>query len=316
MDLSTLMKQLVGCKSIERSLSLILGEMEKSINFQSLGVFERNLHKGTFKLKIGRNISHTYAKNTEFRSDSTIVKALYDLQLLDYTDQNLMKFENDYSHLLVSPFHYDKDVLGFMFIDKADEKFTTNEIESFEMFCSLSSMVIELYKQKHEIEDKTEIDPFSGLLTAKCFNERIQQRIFDALRYDSHLSLILVQIRNYAKLYDIYGNAKIEQLIKSLAKIFGTGLRKNEVASLVFNDTFGFMLENTDPQNNVIVVNRLEKQIAELSDIIKIEDFAWGIAVHHEGISNFEEFLNVAEACVFEARRKKNSTVCYNSELE
>ena len=78
-----LMQDLLKEKPLEESLSQIIRTIEEEFNFNSLGVFLKVPRSEIFRLKIGRNLSHTFSKNTIFTEGDPLIVDLSKKQFID-----------------------------------------------------------------------------------------------------------------------------------------------------------------------------------------------------------------------------------------
>ena len=61
---------------LEEHLSHIIRNIEGEFDFQSMGVYLKVPNSDIFRMKISRNISHTFAKNSIFTKGDSIIKKL------------------------------------------------------------------------------------------------------------------------------------------------------------------------------------------------------------------------------------------------
>ena len=123
-----LLNELLQNHPLEENLSKIIRDIEDEFEFLTLGIFLKVSKSETFRLKIGRNLSHNFAKNTIFTESDPIITELMNFKLLDIHHPGRFKFEKNYSHLLVVPLNYKEHLLGFFFIDKKKDVFDRRKI--------------------------------------------------------------------------------------------------------------------------------------------------------------------------------------------
>lgn len=303
-----LLQQLLVSKNFESSLSLIIRDIQLEFSFQSCGIFIKN-KKGLYRLAISRNLSHQFSKKTIYNSDSQIIKAMQYLKLLERKDNDDIKFEYDYSHLLISPLHFGNQLLGFMFIDSKDDYFNDSEIIKIDMFSSLTSMILHIFDQDYEINHNVEIDKKTGLLTPSAFYQHLQSYTSRSLRYGTYLSYITLKFKHYNQFYRTYGKEKTKECFEQIYNILNESLRSNEIATQKYPDTFSFVLLENHPRNNPKVISRLQNQILESSEIIQRNNLCWGIAMIDNETIEIDELIHISEANALKAMKMNDSNI-------
>lgn len=304
-----LLIQLLRCNSLEKSLSLIIRDMEIEFDFQSTGIFTLNRTRRKFTLRIGRNLSHQFRKTHEYSFDSPFISRLSQFGIVESSDPEVLKFECDHSHVVIVPLHFADDLLGFVFMDRLGGSFSRDDIIKLDMFASLISMVLHIFEQQHLIEQMTLRDSFTGLYNLGTFIEQGRHRLARARRYKRDMSLVVLKVANYDKVFRTIGNFETKKLMLDIADILKQDLRAMEIAGLLYPDTFGFVLEDTLPDNNPLVIHRIEEKIRRLSEYFTSSSLAWGICVTDEETRDFEVMLKHAQAASFDAIRNAESNI-------
>ena len=303
-----LLRNLLTTANLEKSLSLIVRDITQEFEFQSLGIYTFD-EQNNVQLQISRNLSHSFRKSRSFQPDAYFMKKLNLMQVFDLDQPDMIKFEYDYKHLIVTPLQFDNNLLGFMFIDKIDGHFELDEMYKFEMFGALTSLIIHIKNQKHKIEMLSQIDENTGLYTMKAFLERAQLIFSRSVRYGRNITLIILQISEYKKLIRTNGKEETGKFISKIANILKTRLRSFEIIGYRYPDTFAVLLSETDREQNTHIVNRLTQDILDISPSLKKSYFSWGISSGLGNCDCMETLLNNTETAAFEASRKEKHIV-------
>jgi diguanylate cyclase (GGDEF)-like protein len=89
-------------------------------------------------------------------------------------------------------------------------------------------------------------DYLTGLVNRREFEEQARRLVAVAERYDSTLSLIMVDIDRFKEINDRHGHLAGDAVLKGLAELFRTVLRKSDIAGRWGGDEFGILLPQTD----------------------------------------------------------------------
>ncbi|MEA1971750.1 MAG: diguanylate cyclase [Candidatus Cloacimonadota bacterium] len=303
-----LLQQLLVSKNFESSLSLIIRDIQLEFSFQSCGIFIKN-KKNLYRLVISRNVSHHYSKKTAFSEDDKIVKSMKYLKLLERVEEDSFKFEHDYSHLLLSPLHFSNQLLGFMFIDKNENQFSDSDIIKFDMFSSLTSLILHIFEQDYEINHNIEIDKITRLLTAPAFYTHLQSYVSRTVRYGTYLSYVTLKINHYKELYRTFGKEEVQKCFEKISNLLKDSLRANEISTQKYPDTFAFILLENHPRNNPTVITRLQNEILGFSKIINKNNLCWGISMIDNETVEIDSLIHISESNALKATKEKESNV-------
>jgi diguanylate cyclase (GGDEF)-like protein len=111
-------------------------------------------------------------------------------------------------------------------------------------------------------------DSMTQLVNYRHFFELLDQEAYRAKRYDTHLSLLFIDIDHFKSVNDNYGHPTGDLVIKSVAHCLKSSLRESDVAARYGGEEFAVILPHTDQKGALIVAERLRNMIAE----IKVDD--------------------------------------------
>lgn len=104
-------------------------------------------------------------------------------------------------------------------------------------------------------------DGLTGLYNHRHFQERLEQEIHRARRYQTTLSLLFLDVDHFKAYNDTYGHPEGDDLLRSLAKLLLAGgaglLRSADVAARYGGEEFVILLPETALQGAVVVANRI-----------------------------------------------------------
>ncbi len=309
-----LMKSLLEFNTLQECLSLIVRDMETEYKFLILGIFLKNEMTQTFRLKIGRNLSHSFQKRTEFSLGHALIDRLEKLETITEVNCGEIDFDKPCKNLVIFPLHYRGELRGFLFMDK--EEYEEEELVKMEIFASLISLVVQIHSQENLIDRMNQFDALTGLLVYRSFLERTEIAFAQARRYRNHLSLIILKVNKYHDLYRKYGNVEADRIFTSIASILKGGLRVMEILGFIHPDTFMILLPENKYEDNQYVIKRLETMILERNDKLTKDLLAWGVSNYSDDLKNVERFITNTEECAFEAARRTDINIVYHDDLE
>lgn len=294
--------------TLEEKLSLIISYLDSILDFSSLGIFYKIPHMELYRYKTGRNLSHSFAKNTFFSPADPLIEELTDLKLLEMKYPGRYIFEKDYSHLLIAPIHIQNKLLGFVFIDKEEGFFDQEEISKFRSTISIISLVSEICLQQKELEQHKEMYEFFKIYNRKAFIQQLEIIFSMMKRYNRYLSLIVLDIGNYNKILRMHGEVNVKKLVENICLNLRSNLRESDMVGLLAENKISVLLPETSEKNSLITINRLVSKIEDIA-LIQSCKIGWGVSSKLEETNSYEMILKNAEQAARESLKKKSQVI-------
>lgn len=115
------------------------------------------------------------------------------------------------------------------------------------------------------IKNLSLVDPVAGVFSRRYMDERIQQEIKRAYRYERSISVILVGINLFEQIVVTHGHYAGDVVIKACADSLVEAVRKDvDWVARYGQDSFAAILPETDSAGAMIVAKRLRLRIASL----------------------------------------------------
>ena len=151
----------------------------------------------------------------------------------------------------------------------------------------LEQIAVENAQLQHELELMQSVDGLTGLRNRQRFFEDLRREYAASRRYDSPLSLILLDVDGLRSVNETRGYDAGDRLLLALAELLMTRLRVTDIAARIGDDDFAIILPRT-PQEGA---ERLAERIAEaLGDWVAI-----GIASAVGSVSSGADLLDRAD---------------------
>lgn len=152
---------------------------------------------------------------------------------------------------------------------------------------NLAQIAVENAELQHELELMQSVDGLTGLRNRQRFFEDLRREYAAARRYDSPLSLILLDVDGLRSVNETRGYDAGDRLLLALAELLMTRLRVTDIAARIGDDDFAVILPRT-PQEGA---ERLAERIAEALG----EWVAIGIASAVPSVGSGAELLDRAD---------------------
>jgi diguanylate cyclase (GGDEF)-like protein len=100
-------------------------------------------------------------------------------------------------------------------------------------------------------------DPLTRLGNHRAFQEELERQTEEALRYETPLALVMIDLDEFKTVNDTRGHATGDRTLAAFGKLLDTSVRKPDRGFRVGGDEFAILLPHTDAQGAWIVARRL-----------------------------------------------------------
>lgn len=230
------------------------------------------------------------------------------------------------SVILATPLSYNKLVVGY-FIIKASCDYSSElglkAIEALKLHISELSRILALVIKSSDLYTESIEDPLTGLATKRFFYSQLRMFMELARRHNEPLSLILIDIDDFKKINDTYGHVAGDIVLKGVAEVMRTGMRKRtDVAYNAYRyggEEMAVLLPKTALESAVVVAERVRKSVESQRFRITPElslgcTCSLGVAQLSKSDESEDDFIRRADESLYEAKRSgKNRTIAGKS---
>ena len=108
-------------------------------------------------------------------------------------------------------------------------------------------------------------DALTGLFNVRYFQERLNEEVQAAKRFNTPLTLISFDIDHFKNVNDTYGHPVGDDVLIAITKAASSALRKHEVLARVGGEEFAALLPRSDQKNGKITAERIRNKISSTS---------------------------------------------------
>lgn len=160
-------------------------------------------------------------------------------------------------------------------------------------------------------------DALTGLINRRQFNLRLQAEVSRARRHRSPLTLALFDIDDFKKLNDFYGHTVGDRILRELGQLLVSNTRESDVTARYGGEEFAIILPETRQMEAYEFLERLRSLVSKtvfcLPDNPLTITISIGLAQFDPQAHTVAEFVNQADAALYEAKRKGKNQVVYGS---
>ncbi len=167
--------------------------------------------------------------------------------------------------------------------------------------------------EREYFEQISRVDGLTGLYNHKFFHELLNAEIARADRYKYSFSLLMIDIDDFKRINDNYGHQTGDIILKEIAAIFKSLVRKTDSAARYGGEEFAIILSQTAKEHSRVFADRTVKHVATS----KLEGFSHNETVTiSAGLAEYpdahtqESLIKKADEALYQAKNMGKNTLC------
>ncbi|MDP3212860.1 MAG: GGDEF domain-containing protein, partial [Deltaproteobacteria bacterium] len=157
-------------------------------------------------------------------------------------------------------------------------------------------------------------DGLTQAANKRHLTEKITDELNRSLRHGRPLSLVMFDVDHFKKVNDTHGHVAGDVVLKEIASLVRSRVRRNEVFGRYGGEEFALLLPETTLQGAVTLAQELCVLVASqpfLFDRTRIPvTISLGVAQWNPAVRTTDDFIRAADAKLFQAKRSGRNRVC------
>ena len=174
----------------------------------------------------------------------------------------------------------------------------------------------ELKAAKEQAEALSRSDGLTGLNNRRAFYDDGEKILHQAKRYAHPMSLIMLDVDYFKKIYDMYGHIAGDAVLVSLANILKKNVREVDILGRLGGEEFAVILPEVTLPDAITMAERLRTEIEAVKVSSNDGDISitasFGLATLTEEQVSLEELINIADNSLYNAKRHGRNRVEFN----
>lgn len=167
---------------------------------------------------------------------------------------------------------------------------------------------IEMESVMIQAREVAQIDPLTFLLNRRMIVRELQNEVLRAKRYNSMLSISVIDVDNFKFVNDTYGHSTGDEVLRQVAYQLRDHIRQPDAVGRYGGEEFLILLPNSDSNAAMEQAIRLGREIREMAVTIKEHSLSVtvsvGIAQFNPEVDTWDTLLNRADNAMYEAKSK------------
>lgn len=160
------------------------------------------------------------------------------------------------------PFYVEKKLLGVICISSSKaEIFSQKQVESMRVLSNQIALSLEKTHLYEEIEKLSETDSLTGLYVHRYFQDKMENEIKRAARYNGVLSLVLGDIDHFKNINDTYGHLAGDYILATIAIILKNHTTPVDTVARYGGEEFAIIFPENDKEKAHAKAVKIRKEI-------------------------------------------------------
>ena len=173
----------------------------------------------------------------------------------------------------------------------------------------------ELESKNKLLETNVATDILTGLRNRQFFNQRVHEELERFKRYETKLSLLMIDIDHFKRINDTYGHAIGDEVLKKVSSELQNQLRKVDLVARWGGEEFIALLPETEIVEAVSVAEKLREKIEMLiHENNEVVTISIGISMLEESES-IDSWINRADKALYHAKKQGRNRYCVSAEV-
>lgn len=198
------------------------------------------------------------------------------------------------------------------------EVFSEEDLDRLSSIAHYASVVIErsvFYKKTEELKRISTLDPLTGLVNRRQFEERLVEEIERAKRHGLVLSLVMIDLDDFKKINDEFGHLAGDEALRTAAQVIRQTIRAIDVACRYGGEEFAIILPQTEKPGAAVIADRICSELRRLDLIVRQTDVplrisaSLGVAGYPDDADSPETIIQQADIALYHAKRRGKDQV-------
>ncbi len=235
------------------------------------------------------------------------------IEIISGMEYNNRKIHMPYS--IDSTLNIQKECLGNISIFN-DREYDINNRNTLTLIAKDLVVVVKLMLLYEENERLSITDGLTKAYNRRYFNMQIEKEFEKAKRYNSKLTLIMLDIDHFKLLNDTYGHQQGDMVLIHLTRILKENMRNIDFISRYGGEEFAVLMSGADKKEGAIVAEKLRKKIEAYpfpalqkgAEPLK-STISLGVSEYSADMNSTDDLIKSADSVLYKAKKDGRNRV-------
>ena len=200
------------------------------------------------------------------------------------------------------------------------DHFTSANINLLQAIGEILARSIENVKEHTLLRRMATMDGLTNLFNRRFFMEQLTCEFKRARRYQSNLTLIMLDLDNFKIFNDTFGHLQGDEVLRIIGRILRKCVREVDMVGRYGGEEFAVILPEAANDQGVIVAEKTRKAVMahpfkfgkRKSELNRLT-VSFGVSSLNDSVENVAELINQADIALYRAKKQgRNCVVSYN----
>jgi len=172
---------------------------------------------------------------------------------------------------------------------------------------------IDAFVEEHtgELLHLSRTDSLTGLFNHRTFYERLAEETKRAGRYNSPLSITLIDLDEFKLVNDKHGHQFGDRLLAKCARALNDALRETDIICRYGGDEFSVILPETEKENAAALMQRVQEAFVEVGakeGAPSSFGMSYGIAIYPSDATDPENLIRAADTQLLDKKKQRRDS--------
>lgn len=210
------------------------------------------------------------------------------------------------------PLIFQGERLGVLALESATpNRFNREDVHALEAVADICSAAIQNAHYFDKVQKLAYLDGLTGIFNRRHFELQINAEIERASRYETHFSMIMIDIDHFKKLNDEFGHLLGDEVLRQVSSLFQQQLRKVDVVCRYGGEEFAIIIPQTTGSNAMNTAEKLRRKIESylFPGVPKRVTISAGVAEYPIHGKTRDELVAAADAALYAAKQEGRNQV-------
>jgi len=337
-------KHYIGSVEISYSTKQLLKSITDDFVYDSHILVSKSIAKNTIiERQLKSNYKNTWEAKDYYIEESThkkvgVINFFNELDTPEFRVKIAKGIQSQQAFTTIAQYNYKHITLSFLpmcsvngnknisyIVTYTESEYLSNiELESYYIYILIVVVLALLYLfsiyviiNQENLKELALYDNLTKLPNRTLFKIELKNAINRALRYNSKVALIFIDLDGFKKVNDTYGHHVGDKLLINIAQRLVKVLRKTDLVSRIGGDEFTVILSDTNEIDKILevahdIIKSVNEEVLINNSLIHV-GASIGVSIYPDHNKNIEELVKLADQMMYISKESgKNMVIIFN----
>ena len=216
------------------------------------------------------------------------------------------------------------NTLGVLYVQcdqEASVPLVEERMDGLRQLVQLTGMAIATLNLRTKLENQSIRDSLTGLFNRHFLQISLERELARAARRKQMLAIFMLDLDHFKRFNDTYGHAAGDMALKTIAEIFRSSVRTEDIACRYGGEEFTIMLPDVTPQTAYERAEGIRRAVSNVrlpfeGEVLSGFSISIGVALYPNDAESGEVLLSRADQALYRAKRSGRNRVVAHETVE